>query len=103
MTRARGRYFNDDRFGRWGMNDGRGGHMPLRFVTMDHGGNSFIVRRLPGLPIYAPPLEAAIIAHPLLEPLYLYGALPPRELQSKFLLAPSSPAQPLPAAVTAWR
>ena len=23
------------------MNDGRGGHMPLRFVTMDHGGNSF--------------------------------------------------------------
>ena len=41
MTRARGRYFNDDRFGRWGMNDGWGGHMPLRFVTMDHGGNSF--------------------------------------------------------------
>lgn len=62
-----------------------------------HGGNSFLLKRLPGLPIYAPPLEAAIISHPLLEPLYLYGALPPRELRSKFLLAPPSPAHPLEA------
>ena len=62
-----------------------------------HGGNSFILKRFPELPVFAPPLEAAIIAHPLLEPLYLYGALPPKELRSKFLLAPSSAAQPLPA------
>ena len=62
-----------------------------------HGGNAFLLKRFPGLPIYAPPLEAAIIAHPILEPLYLYGALPPQELRSKFLLAPSSPAQPMAA------
>ncbi|WP_424950267.1 MBL fold metallo-hydrolase [Deinococcus sp.] len=62
-----------------------------------HGGNALILKRFPELPVYAPPPEAAIIAHPILEPLYLYGALPPRELRSKFLLAPSSPAQPLEA------
>ena len=62
-----------------------------------HGGNAFILGRFPGLSVYAPPTEAAIIQHPLLEPLYLYGALPPRELRSKFLLAPASPAQPLDA------
>ncbi|MGY2895780.1 MBL fold metallo-hydrolase [Deinococcus sp. UYEF24] len=62
-----------------------------------HGGNAFILKRFPGLPVYAPPLEAAVIAHPILEPLYLYGALPPQELRNKFLLAPSSPAQPVAA------
>ncbi|GGR21512.1 MBL fold metallo-hydrolase [Deinococcus ruber] len=62
-----------------------------------HGGNAFILKRFPELEIYAPPLEAAIIQHPVLEPLYLYGALPPKPLQSKFLLAPSSPARPLEA------
>jgi glyoxylase-like metal-dependent hydrolase (beta-lactamase superfamily II) len=62
-----------------------------------HGGNASVLKRFPGLPVYAPPLEAAIIRHPLLEPLYLYGALPPRALQTKFLLAPSSPAQELEA------
>jgi len=62
-----------------------------------HGGNAFILKRHPGLEVYAPPLEAAVIAHPLLEPLYLYGALPPKELRSKFLLAPASPARPLEA------
>ena len=62
-----------------------------------HGGNTFILKRFPGLDVYAPPTEAAIIRFPLLEPLYLYGALPPRELRSKFLLAPASPAEPLGA------
>ena len=62
-----------------------------------HGGNAFMLKRFPDLPIYAPPLEAAIIKHPLLEPLYLFGACPPPELQSKFLLAPASPAQPIAA------
>ncbi len=62
-----------------------------------HGGNALILKRFPGVSIYAPPTEAAIIRYPLLEPLYLYGALPPRELRSKFLLAPASPAQPIAA------
>ena len=62
-----------------------------------HGGNAFILSRFPELPVYAPPLEAAIIRHPVLEPLTLFGAMPPAELQNKFLLAPASPAQPLEA------
>ena len=58
-----------------------------------HGGNAFILKKFPGLPVYAPPLEAAVIQFPVLEPLSLFGALPPRELQTKFLLASASPAQ----------
>ncbi|WP_288435028.1 MBL fold metallo-hydrolase [uncultured Deinococcus sp.] len=60
-----------------------------------HGGNAHILGRFPEVPVYAPPLEAAIINHPMLEPLSLYGAWPPRELRGKFLLAPASPAQPV--------
>lgn len=60
-----------------------------------HGGNAHILGRYPDIPVHAPPLEAAIITHPVLEPLSLYGAWPPRELRGKFLLAPSSPAQPV--------
>ncbi|MPY66329.1 MBL fold metallo-hydrolase [Deinococcus sp. SDU3-2] len=58
-----------------------------------HGGNAFLLGRFPDLPVYAPPLEAAIIRHPVLEPLSLWGAAPPAELRTKFLLAPASPAQ----------
>ncbi|WP_221091429.1 MBL fold metallo-hydrolase [Deinococcus aquaedulcis] len=61
-----------------------------------HGGNAFLLKRFPEVEVWAPPLEAAIIANPLLEPLGLFGARPPRELQTKFLLAPASPARPLP-------
>ena len=59
----------------------------------DHyGGNDFLVRNLSvhnrGLPVYAPPFEAAIIENPYLEPVYLFnGAKPPRELLSKWLMA----------------
>lgn len=62
-----------------------------------HGGNRFVLKTYPDLPIYALPLEAAIINHPVLEPLYLYGAHPPKELRGKFVLAPSSPAQTVQA------
>lgn len=60
-----------------------------------HGGNAFILKKFPHLPVYAPPLEAAIIQHPVLKPLSLYGASPLPDLRTKFLLAPASPAQPL--------
>lgn len=60
----------------------------------DHyGGNAFILKRLPDLPVFAPPIEASIMQNSMLEPLYLFGACPPSELQTKFLLAPSTPAQ----------
>lgn len=60
-----------------------------------HGGNAFLLKKFPELEIYAPPLEAAVINHPLLEPLTLFGACPPPELRTKFLLAPASPARPI--------
>ncbi|GAA5448726.1 MBL fold metallo-hydrolase [Deinococcus depolymerans] len=61
-----------------------------------HGGNAFILRRFPELKVFAPPLEDAVITHPILQPTGLFGARPPRELQSKFLLAPPSPARLAP-------
>lgn len=58
----------------------------------DHfGGGHYLVRNL-GVPAYAPALEAAVIANPILEPLYLFGgAEPARELRDKFLLAKPCP------------
>lgn len=61
-----------------------------------HGGNVFILKKFPELKVFAPPLEDAVITHPILEPITLFGARPPRELQNKFLLAPPSPARLAP-------
>jgi glyoxylase-like metal-dependent hydrolase (beta-lactamase superfamily II) len=58
----------------------------------DHvGGNDYLIRNLAGVPVYAPPLEAALIEHPLLEPSSLYyGATPPKPLRTRWLMAPGS-------------
>jgi len=57
----------------------------------DHyGGNAFITARHPGVRVFAPPFEEAVLRYPLLEPLYLFGARPPRELQGKFLMGAAS-------------
>lgn len=54
----------------------------------DHyGGNAFLEARVPDLKVFAPPLEEAVLRYPVLEPLYLFGARPPKELQNKFLMA----------------
>ncbi len=54
----------------------------------DHfGGAQYLVRQT-GLTVFATRVEASVMAGPMLEPLYLFsGALPPRDLQHKFLLA----------------
>ncbi len=54
----------------------------------DHfGGAQYLVRQT-GLTVFATQIEASVMAGPMLEPLYLFsGALPPRALQHKFLLA----------------
>jgi len=54
----------------------------------DHfGGARFLQRRLK-VPLYAPELEAAMMEHPIIEPLYLFGgAAPIEELRQKFTLA----------------
>ena len=59
----------------------------------DHiGGNAFMHKRL-GINIYAPHTERPFIENPILEPLYLYGAYPPRELRSKLYCAKPSPTK----------
>lgn len=56
----------------------------------DHCGGAATIRARTGAPVYAPPLEAAVVENPLLEPLYLFsGAMPPAELRHKFTLAES--------------
>lgn len=54
----------------------------------DHFGGAAAIRARAEVPVYAPALEAVIIANPVLEPLYLYsGASPIAELRHKFTLA----------------
>jgi glyoxylase-like metal-dependent hydrolase (beta-lactamase superfamily II) len=59
----------------------------------DHiGGNDFLVRNIAGIEVLAPPLEAALIENPLLEPVYLsMGAQPIPALQTKWLMAKGVP------------
>lgn len=56
----------------------------------DHcGGNAFLKKRT-GVPIYAPPIEAVYIEHPVLEPSYFFGAVPFRDVAGKWLMAAPS-------------
>ncbi|MCL6471763.1 MAG: MBL fold metallo-hydrolase [Firmicutes bacterium] len=61
----------------------------------DHyGGNNYLVGET-ACKVYAPPIEAAIMANPSLESFYLYGAYPPAELRQPFLMAKVSPVDVL--------
>lgn len=53
----------------------------------DHCGGDKYLQDKYGCPVYARPLEAAIIGNPILEPSFLYGGYPYKELQNKFLMA----------------
>jgi glyoxylase-like metal-dependent hydrolase (beta-lactamase superfamily II) len=57
----------------------------------DHcGGNAFVVKRT-GAPIYAPPVEAALIQHTEFEPFFLFGAAPFKAIDSKWFHAAPTP------------
>ncbi|MEG1730683.1 MAG: MBL fold metallo-hydrolase [Oscillospiraceae bacterium] len=61
----------------------------------DHiGGNKYLQNQY-GCKIFAPGIEADFTRHPLLEPSFLYGGFPPKELRHKFLLAQESNAESL--------
>lgn len=61
----------------------------------DHiGGNKYLQSQT-GCKIYAPGIECDFARHPILEPSFLYGGFPPRELRHKFLLAQESDAEEL--------
>ena len=50
-----------------------------------------------GCRIYAPGIDCAFTRHPVLEPSFLYGGYPPKDLRHKFLLAQESDAAELTA------
>ena len=61
----------------------------------DHiGGNQYLQRQT-GCRIYAHGRECAFSEYPVMEPAFLYGAFPPKELRHKFLMAQESDVQPL--------
>ena len=61
----------------------------------DHiGGNQYLQRQT-GCRVYAPGIECAFTRRPILEPSFLYGGFPPKELRHKFLMAQKSDAREL--------
>ena len=63
----------------------------------DHiGGNAYLAKQT-GCQIYTAGIETCFTRHPILEPSFLYGGYPCKDLRHKFLLAQASEAQPLRA------
>lgn len=61
----------------------------------DHiGGNQYLQKQT-GCRIFAPGIDCDFTNHPLLEPSFLYGGFPPKDLRHKFLMAQESKAEPL--------
>lgn len=61
----------------------------------DHiGGNQYLQNQA-GCKVYAPGIECAFTRYPVLEPSFLYGGFPIKELCHKFLMAQPSNAQEL--------
>ena len=61
----------------------------------DHIGGNHYLQRQTGCRIYAPGIECCFTRHPVLEPAFLYGGFPPKDLRHKFLMAQESDARPL--------
>ncbi len=65
----------------------------------DHiGGNQYLQKQTE-CKIYAPDIECAFTQYPLLEPSFLYGGFPPKDLKHKFLMAQESNAEPIDESV----
>ncbi|MDO5136694.1 MAG: MBL fold metallo-hydrolase, partial [Eubacteriales bacterium] len=61
----------------------------------DHIGGNHYLQGQTKCKIYAPGIDCDFTRHPILEPAFLYGGFPPKELRHKFLLAQESDAEPL--------
>ena len=59
----------------------------------DHIGANKYLQKQTGCKIYAPGIECSFTSHPILEPSFLYGGCPPKDLRHKFLLAEESRAE----------
>lgn len=78
--------------------DAKGWHLTAIYNThsnADHiGGNQYLQKQT-GCNIYAPGIDCDFTRHPILEPSFLYGGYPCRDLRHKFLLAAESNVSPL--------
>lgn len=61
----------------------------------DHIGGNQLLQQRTGCKIYGSGSDLAFIKRPLLEPAFLFGAYPPKELQNKFLMAKECQASEL--------
>ena len=61
----------------------------------DHIGGSRYLQGQTGCKIYAPGIDCAFTRYPILEPSFLYGGYPCKELRHKFLMAQESNSQEL--------
>ena len=61
----------------------------------DHIGGNRYLQAQTGCRIYAPGIDCAFTRHPVLEPSFLYGGFPYKDLRHKFLLAQESDAEEL--------
>lgn len=78
--------------------DKKGWKLDSIYVThsnADHIGGCRYLQNQTGCAIYAPGMEQCITCHPILEPAFLYGGFPSRDLRHKFLMAQESTALPL--------
>ena len=64
-------------------------------ANADHIGGNRYLQGQTGCKIYAPGIDCAFTRHPVLEPAFLYGGYPVKELRHKFLMAQESDAQEL--------
>lgn len=78
--------------------DANGWRLAAIYVThsnADHIGGCQYLQKQTGCRIFAPGIEQAFTRYPVLEPAFLYGGYPFRELRNKFLMAKESPAEEL--------
>lgn len=73
--------------------NGKGWNLRAIYVThsnADHIGGCAYLQKQYGCPVYARGMEQAFTEYPILEPSFLYGGYPPKELCHKFLMAKPS-------------
>lgn len=78
--------------------DANGWHLKAIYNTHSHadhiGGNKYLQTQT-HCKIYAPGIECDFTCHPVLEPAFLYGGYPCKDLRHKFLMAQESSVEPL--------
>ena len=82
----------------WQLLDANGWRLTAIYNThsnADHIGGNRYLQGQTGCSVYAPGIECAFTRRPVLEPSFLYGGYPCKELRHKFLMAQESDAREL--------